>query len=384
MSFLSCSLLPQRVINWRNRQLASEKFQTWAASFRLTRPMAQKKAREIFDICAGFVYSQILFACVELNLFTLLRDREMTAQDIASHTDLPVDGAERLARAAVSLKLLQATSDCASKPTRYFLGEYGAALLGNASVFAMVRHHAALYRDLGDPVGLLRDRHQGTALANYWGYATKTGASADQNTADYSALMAQTQAFISDEILNAINFSVHRRALDVGGGAGAFVHRLARAYPDLDVGVFDLPSVVAQAQHQFDRAGLASQLTIHGGDFLADPLPAGYDLVTLIRVLHDHEDANVETLLSAAWRALPPGGHLLVAEPMAQTPGAQAMGDGYFGFYLWAMGSGKPRSAATLTRLLQAAGFCDVREVATRRPILTRILSARKNNDQQN
>ncbi|MEL6507375.1 MAG: methyltransferase dimerization domain-containing protein [Pseudomonadota bacterium] len=116
MSFLSSSLLPQWVINWRNRQLASEKFQTWAASFRLTRPMAQKKAGEIFDICAGFVYSQILFACVELDLFTLLRDREMTAQDIASHTDLPVDGAERLARAAVSLKLLQATSDCASTP----------------------------------------------------------------------------------------------------------------------------------------------------------------------------------------------------------------------------------------------------------------------------
>ncbi|MEO0675625.1 MAG: hypothetical protein AAFY32_11585, partial [Pseudomonadota bacterium] len=39
---------------------------------------------------------------------------------------------------------------------------------------------------------------------------------------------------------------------------------------------------------------------------------------------------------------------------------------------------------AVTGRVLQAAGFCDVREVATRRPILTRILSARKNNDQQN
>ncbi|MEL6111985.1 MAG: methyltransferase [Pseudomonadota bacterium] len=378
MSFLSSSLLPRRIINWRNRQLASEKFQRWAASFRLTRPMAQKKASEIFDICAGFVYSQILFACVDLDLFTLLRDCEMTAEDIASHTDLPADGAERLARAAVSLKLLQATPDSDAEPTRFFLGEYGAALLGNASVFAMVRHHAALYRDLADPVGLLRDRHQGTALADYWGYATKTGDAADQNTTDYSALMAQTQAFISEEILHAIDFSRQDRALDVGGGAGAFVHQLARAYPALDVGVFDLPSVVAQAQHRFDRAGLASQLTTHGGDFLADPLPAGYDLVTLIRVLHDHEDANVATLLRSVWQALPLGGQLLVVEPMAQTPGAHAMGDGYFGFYLWAMGSGKPRSATALTSLLKTAGFTGVREVATRRPILTRILSAQK------
>ncbi len=44
--------------------------------------------------------------------------------------------------------------------------------------------------------------------------------------------------------------------------------------------------------------------------------------------------------------ALPPGGTLLIAEPMAGTPGAEAMGDAYFGLYLWAMGSGRPRSAA--------------------------------------
>ena len=85
--------------------------------------------------------------------------------------------------------------------------------------------------------------------------------------------------------------------------------------------------------------------------------------MTLVRVLHDHDDARVRTLLAAVRRALPSGGRLVVAEPMAATPGAEAMGDAYFGFYLLAMGRGQPRSAERLTALLVEAGFQSVRRV---------------------
>jgi demethylspheroidene O-methyltransferase len=67
-----------------------------------------------------------------------------------------------------------------------------------------------------------------------------------------------------------------------------------------------------------------------------------------VRVVHDHDDERVLALLRAVRAALPPGGTLLLAEPMAGTPGAQAMGDAYFGFYLLAMGSGRPRTPQRL------------------------------------
>jgi len=63
-----------------------------------------------------------------------------------------------------------------------------------------------------------------------------------------------------------------------------------------------------------------------------------------------------------------------VAEPMADTAGATAMGDAYFGLYLLAMGSGRPRSAASLTQMLVEAGFVDVRLVPTRQPLLAGVL----------
>ena len=85
-----------------------------------------------------------------------------------------------------------------------------------------------------------------------------------------------------------------------------------------------------------------------GGDFRTDPLPEGADIVSLVRVVHDHDDEAALAILRAAWQALPAGGTLLLAEPMAGTRGAGGVG-AYFAFYLLAMGSGRPRRAEELT-----------------------------------
>ncbi|GIS01752.1 MAG: hypothetical protein CM15mP103_03030 [Gammaproteobacteria bacterium] len=95
------------------------------------------------------------------------------------------------------------------------------------------------------------------------------------------------------------------------------------------------------------------------------PLPQDVELFSLIRVLHDHDDEPVSGLLSRLCTALKPGGHLLIAEPMAGTPGAEPIGDTYFSFYLWAMGSGRPR---TQRSSLQCASPPDSALCANSRP----------------
>jgi len=63
---------------------------------------------------------------------------------------------------------------------------------------------------------------------------------------------------------------------------------------------------------------------------------------------------------------------------MAGTAGAEPIGDTYFGFYLWSMGSGRPRTAEELRAMCLAAGFKGVREFKTPIPALTRLLVAEK------
>jgi demethylspheroidene O-methyltransferase len=98
----------------------------------------------------------------------------------------------------------------------------------------------------------------------------------------------------------------------------------------------------------------------------------------LVRVLFDHDDARVKKLLSTIYEALPTGGKLLIAEPMAQTPEIPAMGQAYFGFYLLAMGRGRPRSAKEFARFIYEAGFKDCELLKNAMTINAQILVATK------
>ena len=127
---------------------------------------------------------------------------------------------------------------------------------------------------------------------------------------------------------------------------------------------------------QRDRAALFHEAI--GGDFYRDSLPRGADVATLVRVLHDHDDAAAMTILRSVHAALPPGGTLLLAEPMAGAPDAPRMGDAYFGFYLLAMRGGRSRTAGQLRLLIETAGFAQVRELPTAIPLQVGVLVARK------
>jgi demethylspheroidene O-methyltransferase len=362
-----------RLRAFRESLTASPGFRRWAAAFPLTRPFARRRARALFDLCAGFVYSQVLLACVRLRLFDLLEGGPLDTTSIASRLDLPVEAALRLLRAAAALGLVARRDD-----GRWALGPQGAAMIGNPGIAAMVEHHALLYADLGDPVALLRRQRGGNALSGYWAYAgaAAPGAITQDRTRDYTALMAASQPMVAEEVIAAYDFSRHRCLLDVGGGSGAFLAAVAAAAPDLRLMLFDLPAVADQARERFARLRLDGRASAHGGDFVGSPFPAGADIISLVRVLHDHDDDVVLPLLRKARAALAPGGRLLIAEPMSGTRGAEPAGDAYFGFYLLAMGRGRPRTPAELQAMLAASGFARSRLLATRTPLLTRVLIA--------
>ncbi|UYW29611.1 acetylserotonin O-methyltransferase [Methylorubrum extorquens] len=365
----------ERWLAFRNRTVASPGFQRWAAGFPLTRRIAQRNTRALFDLCAGFVYAQVLFACVRLDLFTLLRDGPLAPDALARRLDLPADRALTLLKAAASLDLITRLPD-----GRFALADLGAALIGNPSVAAMIEHHAMLYADLADPVALLRGEAGPTRLGGYWPYA-EAGEAAQlgpDSVSAYSGLMAASQALIADDVLDALPLADRACLMDVGGGEGVFLAQAARRHPGLALRLLDLPPVAERAGARLAAEGLGNRVTCLGRSFLGASLPEGADAITLVRVVHDHDDAVALALLRAAHAALPPGGLLAIAEPMAGTPGAEPVGDAYFGFYLLAMGSGRPRTADELTAMLTQAGFREIRERPTRRPLLARLITAKR------
>jgi demethylspheroidene O-methyltransferase len=374
-----------RFLKIRDRWLSSPKFQRWAAAFPLTRPTARRHARALFDVCAGFVYSQILYACVHLKLFDLLAAGPETSAGIAAKLDVPPDSTQRLLEAAVSLRLLERRAG-----ERFGLGVLGAALVGNPAVSAMIEHNRLLYADLCDPVRLLRREQRPTRLSSYWTYGTTSEAlpseavpsevspSSDAPRCDYTELMANSQPLVAGEILDAYPLTKHRCLLDVGGGDGSFLVEVSKRSEQIQLVLFDLPPVAERASKRFETLGLGNRAKAVGGDFLTGILPSGADVISLVRVIHDHDDGPAAAILTAVYQALPLNGVLLLAEPMMGTPGAAPVGDAYFGFYLLAMGRGRPRTPQQLQQLLRGAGFATTQLVGTHQPLQGQLIVARK------
>ncbi len=356
--------LARKWIALRNRIYGSARFRSFALRTPIIRAVGQRKASALFDLVSGFVYSQILLACIQTRLIERLQPGPLAVADAAALADLPLAAADRLLKAAAAIGIAQRLAD-----DRYMLGAQGASLCASPGVMAMIAHHPLLYADLNDPVALLRTGRGQGALAEYWNYAD--GHTYAATAAPYSALMAASQTMVAEQVTRRYSFGRHRRLLDVGGGTGTFVRAIAAAHPQLETAVFDLPAVTGQ---------LPGNVAGFAGNFLTDELPGGFDIVSLVRVLHDHDDGPAMILLRAIAAALPAGGTILIAEPMARTRGARGMGDAYFGLYLWAMGSGRPRSEREIGAMLKEAGFDKIRRFSTDLPLVATIMTARRQN----
>ena len=368
--------------NWRSQLdkrldawMTAPGFYRWAIGNPLTRWITRRRASQLFNLMAGFVHSQVLLSCVRLGLLETLRLGPQTLNALAQECQISAPALQRLLHAAVSLRLLELRGE-----NLYGLGALGAPVAADVGLRLMIEHNAVLFDDMRDTVALLRDEIQPHMQA-YWPYmdGDKPPTWETDKVARYSELMSTSQRFVIEELLASYDFSRHRCVLDVGGGQGGWITALAQRHTDLQLMLFDLPPVAALANARFQANGLADRASALGGSFISDPLPKGADLVTLVRVAHDHPDATVKALLKSIYKALPTGGMLLLAEPMAQASGAHSMGDAYFHFYLLAMGSGRLRTPQELKSLISEAGFTRVVDVANPMPLHTRLLLAQKN-----
>lgn len=375
MAFTSDAKAPL-VSGWFNRLIAKPAFQDFANRLPGIRHLARRDGAELFEIVQGFVRSQALFALVALDIPERLLHSPASTDMLALNSGIPTDRMEILLRAGVALGLMKQRRD-----GRFDLTRKGAAMVGVPGLKQMILHHGALYRDLADPVGFLRGETE-TELAGFWPYVFgATGQVEPEVTRTYSDLMADSQKLVARDTLASVSLSDVRHLADIGGGSGAFLAEVARAYPDLDLTLFDLPAVMPSAEQRLAAEGLADRIVRMGGSFRDDPLPSGIDAISLVRVLYDHNDESVMALLEKVFAALPGGGRLIISEPMSGGDRPDPITDVYFAFYTMAMRTGRTRSAATIMEMCAQIGFEDMTAPRPKRSFVTSVVTARKPGD---
>lgn len=360
---------------WRGlglRLVASRRFQSLSARVPGLRWLARAEGAALFDLIQGFVKSQVLMALVELRLLHRLADGPQAAAMLAPAAGMDVGRMQLLLQAGAGIGLLRRCRD-----GRFALTRRGAAFLGVAGLDAMVRHHAVLYRDLADPVAFLKGETR-PELADFWPYVFGAAAAGPEAAGRYSSLMEGSQELVAADTLRLVSLRGVRHLMDVGGGTGAFLCAVGARYPALDLTLFDLPAVVAGAGARLARAGLDQRVRVEAGSFRDAPLPEGADAISLVRVLYDHDDATISALLARVHAALPPGGRVIVSEPMSGGARPDSATDVYFALYTAAMGTGRARSGAEIALALRRAGFADCRHLSGDRSYVTSVVHARR------
>ncbi|MEV5753932.1 methyltransferase [Actinoallomurus sp. NPDC052308] len=256
----------------------------------------------------AFCEAQALLTAVELGLFTALHDAPATAEEIRVRLGLHGRGLRDLLRLLVALGVLREdegrfrnSADADRHLVAGLDGYVGSTLLGaKANLYA-----------LWD--GLTDTLRSGRPRSSPGDFTAMLDDPAEVRR--YARMMEGSLGTVVSPLLEAVDWSVHRSVVDVGGCRGGLVGRIVAAWPALAGHVFDLPQLEPVFSEHMAELGLTGKVSFHAGDFFRDPLPRT-DLMVFGHVLHNWSWEQRAHLLRAAFRALEPGGVLLVYDRM--------------------------------------------------------------------
>lgn len=263
---------------------------------------AVRRQIELLDIAHGYFGSQVLFTANELGVFGALAATPLSVGDLARALDANEDALERLLNACVALRLLSLTDERYANTAlaEDVLVPDGPAYLGNW--LRLMSRWMAVWTNL---TATVRTGRSSTDPRLHLG-------GDPAHTRDFVLGMDDYARLRGSEIVRYLDFSGGVKLLDVGGGPGSYAVLFAKQWPDIQVTVFDLPDVVPMAARQATEAGVAERVSTAAGNYNEDELGRGFDVVFLSDTLHQESPEACEMILGKAFRALRPGGEIVV------------------------------------------------------------------------
>lgn len=189
--------------------------------------------------------------------------------------------------------------------------------------------------------------------------------------------MVEQTLQVAGAIVEAYDFSRFRDVIDLGGGYGALLSVVLKAFPHLKGASADLAYMEPEATAFLRRSGLADRARFIPTDFFAS-VPAGADAYLLKYIIHDWSDADAAQILRNARAAAGDRAVVLVIErmlPERVTRAPEHTGVVRGDIQMMVVTGGLERTEAEYRRLLDAAGLRLERVVPTASPFS--ILEAR-------
>ncbi|MBB5939628.1 methyltransferase [Streptomyces zagrosensis] len=267
----------------------------------------------IVRLAFGSMAAQTLRAAARLRVVELIGDAQRRAADVAADAGAEHQPMTRLLRALTGLGLLEEHT-----PDTFSVTPAG-ALLSSERPDSLT----SLVRLLTEPVLVRAWEHlDGSIRTGDIAFDTVFGTDFFTHLAQhpelslvFNAAMSQAAGETAAALPSAFDFGRFTTITDVGGGDGTLLAGILDAHPALAGVLYDTADGLAQAPEKLQQRGLTERCSLIAGDFFRS-VPKGSDLYLIKSVLHDWTDEQAVTILSHCREVLPPGGRVLIVEPV--------------------------------------------------------------------
>ena len=128
--------------------------------------------------------------------------------------------------------------------------------------------------------------------------------------------------------------------------------------------IFDFAPVLALAKKRLTAEGFLDRVELAAGDFYQDELPGGCDLALLSAIIHQNSPAQNVELYKKIYRALEPGGVVLIRDHIMDESRTQPPAGAMFALNMLVNTSGGDTfTFGEVKETLEAAGFGEVKQV---------------------
>jgi ubiquinone/menaquinone biosynthesis C-methylase UbiE len=266
----------------------------------------------IVELASAFYGSAVLFAALELDLFTVLgrAGGGATAERLAEKRNVNPRGLRLLLDACVAVGLL---------------GKEGEYYSNSPAVSQSLVSGSP--QDLTRAVGYNRDVYP------MWGRLSELvrtgqpveapevhlGEDAERTRRFVLAMHGRAQG-IGRSVVPLLDLGGCRHLLDLAGGPGTYAVLMAQANPALSCVTVDLPAVSAVAAELVRSSGFSERVECRCGDYHTDSYEEGaFDAVTIFGALHQESPQQIVSILKRAYVALKAGGQIFILDMMTDS-----------------------------------------------------------------
>jgi len=325
--------------------------------------MKSKANKDIlWKMTMAFQVSKALFVANELDIFTLISKKPVSAEYLAKRLKLHPRPIGRLLNAMVSFGLLK------KEKGRFFTTEIANAFLvrGKPEYFGdYISIVNDVYGAWADYEKVIRENHSFPLFQKEYAQAADTASALDRSPANLvRRVMLAQEAFSYRQAVclpRVYNFSKHRLLLDVGGGTGIFSIMAVKANPRLKAMVFDVPAVCTMARERSKFYKVAKKVKVLEGDLLVDEFPSGADVALISTVLDGYDEPECRRALKKIFTSLDSQGVLIVNEMMLNEERTGPLFPAIFSLELMIeRNTGDSRTEGEIRRWMKDTGFVNI------------------------